>query len=153
MLNWIQTQFHQWQFRKAKKKFQQCMAGESVEASPEILFELMGLLFQLNPDFRKNIQGFTGRYQFKSEDNKVVVLATFDDEQIKVEEAISPEADITIIFKDSRSIINSFFAPRHNILQTLHDNEVALHGNLNYIYKLGFLTDHIQLALNRNLPQ
>ncbi len=153
MLDWIQTQFHQWQFRKAKKEFQQCMAGESVETSPEILFRLMDLFFQLNPDFRKNIQGFTGRYQFKSEDNKVAVLATFDDEQITVEEALSPEADIVMTFKDGRSIINSFFSPRKDILKTLHDNEVALQGNLNYVYKLGFLTDHIQLALNRDLPQ
>ena len=152
MLDWIQTQFYQWQFRKAKKQFKQYMDGESVETSPEILFRLMGLLFQLDPDFRKNLQGFTGRYQFKSEDNKVAVLATFDDEQITVEEALSPEADIVIIFKDSRSIISSFFSPRKDILKTLHDNEVALHGNLNYVYKLGFLTDHIQSALNENLP-
>ncbi|MEW5800911.1 MAG: SCP2 sterol-binding domain-containing protein [bacterium] len=153
MLDWIQRQFQQWQFRKAKKEFQQCVAGESMETSPEILFRLMDLFFQLNPDSRKNIRGFSGTYQFKSEDNKVAVLATFDDERITVEETLYAEPDITIIFKDSRSIINSFISPKKDILKTLHDNKVALQGNLNYVYKLGFLTDHIQLALNGNLPQ
>jgi hypothetical protein len=153
MLDWIQTQFHQWQFRKVRKEFQQCITGESVHASPEILFRLIGLLYQLKPDFRKNIQGLSGSYQFKSEDNKVTVLATFDDEQITVEEALSPEADIVITFKDGRSIINSFFSHGKDILKTLNDNEVALQGNLNYVYKLGFLTNHIQAALNGELPQ
>ncbi|MCL6583427.1 MAG: hypothetical protein K6U11_07275 [bacterium] len=148
MGNWLQRQFQQWQFRRAKRKFQQCVAGESAETFPQVLFHLIDLLFKMNPDFRKSIQGFTGSYQFKSEDRRVAFLATFDHDRLTIEETISAEADITITFKDSRGIINTLISPRKDILKTLRENEVALQGNPNYFYKLGFLTDHIQLALN-----
>ncbi|MEW6378526.1 MAG: hypothetical protein AB1611_02835 [bacterium] len=153
MGTWIQRQVQRWQFRKAKKKYQQCMAGESDETFPEVLFQVMDLLSQVSPDFRKNIQGFTGKYQFMSKENQVAFLATFDDDGLIIEEAVSPEADITITFKDNQGIMNSLCSPRKDILKTLHDNAVALQGNPNYFYKLGFLTDHIQLALNEDLPQ
>ena len=61
------------------------MQSESAEDFLELLLKSMSLVFELNlKDFRKNIEGFTGRYLFASKDKGITVSVVFDKGKMKV---------------------------------------------------------------------
>ena len=48
-------------------------------------------------------------------------------------------ATVTVTFKDSAAMRRFLFSKDQDILASLLANEVEVDGNLNYIYKLGFM--------------
>jgi len=140
-----------WQ-RRVERRFLKSIESESAEEFLKLLLKLMGLAFKLDKDFRRNIDGFKGRYQFVSADNSLAVAAFFTGKELKVKEKLIPDADISVIFKDGRSLMNYLLATDRDILRLVLNNEVTLKGNLNYVLKFGYMANHIQLALSGKLP-
>ena len=112
----------------------------------------MRLAFKLDKNFRRNIEGFTGKYQFRSLDNSVTVAALFDGKDMDVKESLIPDADVSVIFKDSRALMNYLLSTDRDILKMVLNNEVMLKGNMNYMMKFGYMANHLQLALAGRLP-
>ena len=48
--------------------------------------------------------------------------------------------------------MNFLLSANRDILRGLLNNEVLVTGNLNYMYKFGFMANHLQLELTGNLP-
>jgi len=137
---------------KAGEKFLKSLEDETAETFLEILLLFMKLKFMLDPSYRRNIENFKGRYQFRSRDNKITVLVEFDNGKMDIKEKLSEDVDVTVIFKDGRSLINFLLSRNRDVLRGLLNNEINVIGNLNYIYKFGFMANHLQLELTGDLP-
>ena len=137
---------------KAGEKFLNTLEDEAAETFLEVLLLFMKLKFMFDPSYRKNIENFKGRYQFKSRDNKITVLVELDNGKMDIKETLSEDVDVTVIFKDGRSLMNFLLSQNRDVLRGLLNNEINVNGNLNYIYKFAFMANHLQLELTGNLP-
>ena len=129
----------------ALKKFSDCLNSEFAEDFLQLLLGLMSMVFIFDLDFRKNIEGFNGRYQFKSKDGYITVTALFEDDRLEVREEETPNPDITILFKDGKALMGYLLTPKPDILGSMLRQEVLLDGNLNYLYKFAFMAKRLQL--------
>ncbi|GFP22288.1 hypothetical protein HKBW3S06_01515, partial [Candidatus Hakubella thermalkaliphila] len=93
--------------------------------------------------------GFRGRYQFRSVDNSVTVAAVFTGKGLEVKETLLPDADVSIIFKDSKSLMKYLLATDRDILRLLLNNKVVVKGNMNYMFKFEYMANHLQLVLTQ----
>ena len=137
---------------KAGEKFLNALEDEAAETLLEKLLLFMKLKFMFDPSYRRNIENFKGRYQFKSRDNKITVLVELDNGKMDIKETLSEDVDVTVIFKDGRSLMNFLLSQNRDVLRGLLNNEINVNGNLNYIYKFAFMANHLQLELTGNLP-
>jgi hypothetical protein len=65
--------------RKTAQKLMEALESEGAEEFLEVLLKLMGLVFRLDRNFRRNIRNFNGRYLFRSQDRQITVAAVFKD--------------------------------------------------------------------------
>jgi hypothetical protein len=133
--------------RMAMKKFAECLKSEFAEEFLEAVLGFMKVLFMVDHDFRRNISGFDGRYLFKSRDGSITVAAIFRDNEMDVREEVIPDPNITVIFKDSKALMNYLLAPKPDVLGSMLRQEVTLEGNLNYLYKFAFMAKRLQLMV------
>jgi hypothetical protein len=113
--------------------------GKVTDKFLELLLGGMDLAFCLSKGYRKNIKGFEGRYLFRTADDLVAAAATFSDGDMKVHKEAIDDWDICITFKDAAALNAFIFSRDQDILDSLLKNDVQLDGNLNYIYKFGFM--------------
>lgn len=151
-MDWLLNIFRKWQRRILEPRLLKCLQDEVAEEFLELILRLMRLAFKLDKDFRRNIEGFTGRYQFRSRDNSVTTAVIFTGKDMKVKERVIPDADVSIIFKDGEAVMDYLLAGDRDILKLVLNNEVVLNGNMNYIMKFGYMANHLQLALTGRLP-
>lgn len=105
----------------------------------ELLLKGMDLGFCLSKGYRKNIKGFEGQYLFRTADNLVAASATFKDGDMKVHEEAIDDWDVRITFKDAAALRDFIFSKDQDILNSVLKNDVEVDGNLNYVYKFGFM--------------
>lgn len=125
--------------------FTNCLTSEAAEGFLQLLLSLMSVVFLVNHDYRKNIAGFNGRYQFKSKDGCITMAALFGDDRLEVREEEIPDPDITILFKDGKALMGYLLTPKPDILGSMLRQEVSLDGNLNYLYKFAYMAKRLQL--------
>ena len=126
------------------KRFQGCIESEAAEEFLQILLTLMKIMFMVKPGYRQNIRNFQGRYQFNSTDGSITMAALFDNGRMDVEEMVIDNPDITVTFSDGRALFNFLLSPRQDILGSMLRHEVQTEGNLNYLYKFGYLAKQLQ---------
>lgn len=119
--------------------------SEMTEGFLELLLNMMSLAFLFDHEFRRNIEGFKGRYVFQSRDKTITVSAVFSDGMLVVEKSIISEPDITITFRDDKALMGFILAPKPDILGAMLRQDVVLDGNLNYLYKFAFMAKRLQL--------
>ena len=68
-------------------------------------------------------------------------------------ERSTPAADVTVTFKNADALMRFLLAEKKDILQSLLNNEVQIAGNLNYLYKFGFMANHVLLDYTGKLPK
>lgn len=111
----------------------------------ETLLRLMRFVFILDRGFRRNIEGFDGRYAFRSRDGKISASAIFEDNRMKVKNRVVDQTDITIVFKDGKALRHFLFSENPDIIAAILDNEISYTGNLNYLAKFAYMAKHLQL--------
>jgi hypothetical protein len=131
--------------KSAMKSFLDSLSSEFAEDFLQLLLGLMSVVFLFDHDFRRNIEGFNGRYQFKSKDGLMTVAALFGDNRLEVREEEIPDPDITVLFKDGKALMGFLLTPKPDILGSMLRQEVSLDGNLNYLYKFAFMAKRLQL--------
>lgn len=113
----------------------------------ELLLRGMDLSFILLKGYRDNIKGFTGTYVFRTDDGRVGCSAVFSDGDMHVaSQPLSPYA-VRVSFKDAQALWRFLLAENQDILDSILANDVDVDGNLNYIYKFGFLARDLQHRL------
>lgn len=137
-------------FRKMSEEFKRVVETEAVEEFLVLLLSLMSLTLFVDENYRKNIRKFRGKYLFKTKDKGISVRAVFGPhpifryDRLSVREGGLENPDLTVTFKNARALMNYLLSPRRDILGSLLRNEVTLSGNMNYIYKLGFMSSQLQ---------
>jgi hypothetical protein len=137
--------------KSAMKNFSLCLSSEFAEDFLQLLLGLMSVVFMLDHDFKKNIEQFNGRYQFKSKDGSITVAALFTNNRLEVREEEILNPDITVLFKDGKALMGYLLTPKPDILGSMLRQEVSLDGNLNYLYKFAFMAKRLQLMASGTL--
>lgn len=131
--------------RKAIEKIDRCLEAEFTEETLELLLNGMRLVFAISDRYRKNIEGFVGRYVFRSRDGSFVVSGAFDKGKMSVREGELADPNIRVYFKDSQALLNFIFSPKPDVLSAILNQDVTLDGNLNYLYKFAYMANHLRL--------
>lgn len=131
-----------------------------VDLDPDLVEEFLMLLLRgmsfmlfVDSNYHRNIEGFKGKYLFKSKDGKLTVQAVFKTswlfqyDYLKVRKRPLKDPDITITFKDARAVMRLLLSPKPDVLGALIANEVVAAGNINYILKFGYMTTQLQQML------
>lgn len=121
------------------RKLREELYGKVTDRFLELLLRGMDLAFYLSKGYRKNIKGFEGRYLFRTADNLVAATATFKDGDMQVHEESTDDWDVRITFKDATALSAFIFSKDQDILDSILANDVEVDGNLNYVYKFGFM--------------
>lgn len=129
----------------AMKRLEQSLSEGLVEDFLMILLEVMRIAFLFDHDYRRNIDGFVGRYLFRSSDNAITVSASFRGGEMRVAEEALPDPHVTVTFKDGRALMHFLLSGNPDILGSMLRQEVTPEGNLNYLYKFAYMARRLQL--------
>ena len=129
----------------ALKRLEKCLSLEMAEEFLKILLEVMRLAFFFDHDYRKNIEGFSGSYLFRSSDHAIAVSATFSGGEMDISEEEVLNPNVTVIFKDGKALMNFLLSGNPDILGSMLRQEVSPEGNLNYLYKFAYMARRLQL--------
>ncbi|MGA7578328.1 MAG: hypothetical protein ACLQUW_14625 [Desulfobaccales bacterium] len=127
---------------QAKRNLKKSRGDEVTEDFLTLLLDLMKWTFLIDPDYRRNIEHFTGAYRFKDRDGKVNVLVKFHGGKMEVSDDPFAETKVMVTFKDSKTLRDFLLAVKKDILQVLVRNQILVTGNLNYLYKFAFMANH-----------
>lgn len=127
--------------RRISKPLEKQLSDNLTDHFIGILLNGMDMAFGLSRDYRKNIKNFNGRYLFCTYNGAVGVATTFANGKMSVitEPPSAWEYTVRVTFKDSRAIKEFLYSQNQDILQSILRNDVKVDGNLNYIYKFGFM--------------
>jgi hypothetical protein len=113
--------------------------GKLTDKFVELLLYGMDLAFILFASYRRNLRDFRAVYVLRTADQRVAASALFGNGRMAVRREVVAGANTTITFKDSASLLRFLFSKDQDILASVLANEVEVDGNLNYIYKLGYM--------------
>ena len=135
------------------------LSGNIADWELESLLRVMNLAFQASKQsivvllfprlkgFDKNLENFSAGYVFGTKDGLVACSANFKDERMDVLTHEIPYWDVKILFKDVRAFWKFLFAGGNDILDSILENDVEVYGNLNYLYKFGYMARDLQQKL------
>jgi hypothetical protein len=136
LLNWL---FRRWHGRWFDRL--------DAEVSDEVLEGLLCAMewgFRLFPGWREHIQGFRGTIVFiaKSPSNGkpgVQATAIFDGRHMTVSRKAVSSPTAEVVFATPFALFSFILSRSHDIVDALLANAVETKGNLNYVYRFGFL--------------
>jgi hypothetical protein len=128
------------------RKLEKQLLGEATDKFIEILLSGMELSFYVfkDADYQEHLKDsegryFEGRYLFQTADEAVAASATFHEGHMHVHNDTIDKWDIKITFQDDKALRDYLFSKDQDILNSIAENKVEVDGNLNYIYKFGFM--------------
>jgi hypothetical protein len=130
---------------KDLKHFFENIEAEATENFLEMLLKGMSFVFMIIPEYRKNIEEFSGRYVFRSIDNKIGTSAIFEDGKMTVKDSVVDDPHVTINFRNPKALREYILSSKPDILGALLRQDVVPDGNLNYLYKFAFMAKRLQL--------
>jgi hypothetical protein len=154
-MNWLFYPYWKVQRCRARNRFLDQVKEEVTEEFLIILLRFLSLCCCLDKYLRDSIKEFNGSIEFRSANKRIRVLAEFRDgklhpEEIEHGEPLVPPPNASVVFKNPEAVKNFLLPPgglagRRDVLRSYLNNEIKLEGNLNYIYRFGFLATHLQL--------
>ncbi len=113
----------------------------------ELMLHAMDMTLSFSRSCRKEIKDFGGKYLFDSKNGKIAASVTFDNGDMKVHHDRIEDYDVRVIFADEVALMKFLFSEDQDILNSLLENEVEVEGNLNYIYRFGYLAKDVRHRL------
>ena len=120
---------------------------EATDRLLELLLVGMDLAFFVSRSYRSHIEDFEARYVFRTREGQVDVTADFADGNMRVHEVVKEPWTVCVSFSDPAALRAFLFSKNQDVLQSLLKNEVAVEGNLNYLYKFGFMAKDLMRRL------
>jgi len=105
----------------------------------ELLLKAMDLAFILSHSYRDNVRGFRATYVFRTANESVAATALFGDGKMKVEKHGVIPYDVQVTFTDAHALWSFLLSENQDVLDSILANTVDVEGNLNYLYRFGFL--------------
>lgn len=110
----------------------------------ELLLKAMDAAFCLSRSYRKHIENFAAIYVFTTADGKIAATMSFADGEVEVEEGAADDFTVRVTFVDGAALRRFLFAEHQDILQSILASEVEVAGNVNYVYKFGYMARDLQ---------
>lgn len=129
------------------KRLLDCIEGRVIDDVLDILLKLMGLMFYLDHDYRRNIENFQATYVFTDYNGDFYTAVDFDNGKLKVSKETVSKPTFKLIFRDSNALIKVLFQGASDILEAMLNQEVDFEGNINYMGKFGYMALHPVLEL------
>jgi hypothetical protein len=115
------------------------LEGKLTDKFVELLLCGMDLAFILFASYRRNLRDFRAAYVLRTADQRVAASALFGNGRMTVRSNAVADPNVTITFKDPASLRRFLFSKDQDILSSILANEVEVDGNLNYVYKFGYM--------------
>jgi hypothetical protein len=115
------------------------LEGAVTDEFLELLLHGMKLAFVVSGDYRRNLEGFRGTYVFRTADGTVAVSARFVDGRMHVDPDALADWDVRVTFETPHALWSFLLSKDQDILNSILRDEVDVEGNLNYVYKLGYM--------------
>jgi hypothetical protein len=134
--------------RLGARKLKRQLLGKATDRLIEFLLKAMSLSFYLlkkDVNYQNHLRdsegkSFVGRYLFQTtKEDGIVASATFENGNMSVRKDAIPEWDVKVTFTNGEALRKFLFSEDQDIINSLAENEVEVEGNLNYIYKFGFM--------------
>lgn len=130
-----------------EKKLLDIIEGKLTESVIDILLKLMSVVFAIDKNYRRNIEGFNAVYVFTDKNNDYYSVASFMNGKLKVSSKKVENPTFSLIFRNNSSLVKLLFSGAPDILKAMLDQEVDFIGNINYINKFAFMALHLVLEL------
>ena len=124
------------------KRLLDCIEGNAIDNVLDILLKLMGLMFKLDYDYKRNIENFQATYVFTDYTGDFYTVVDFDNGKMKVSNNEVPNPTFKLIFRDNKALISVLFQGASDILKAMLNQEVDFEGNINYMSKFGYMALH-----------
>ncbi len=125
--------------RRKLRAFEAKVGDVLTDKGVELLLLGMELAFIFWDSYRKNLDGFRAQYVLRTADGGVAASAVFEPGRMWVKTVALPSPTVTVTFKDATAFRRFLSSKDHDIVQSLLANEVEVDGNLNQVYKLGYM--------------
>lgn len=124
------------------------LEGEVMNGFFSLLLEALGLLIIFAPFWRKSVKGFRGRYQFMSEDGDIHTSVVFARSRLfgtrmRVEDGSIDKSDVTLRFRNGQALYSFLLSGGSDIFSAILDNKLSFSGNINYLLKFAYLSQHV----------
>lgn len=129
------------------KQLLDCIEGNVIDNVLDTLLKLMGLMFQLDRDYRKNIENFQATYVFTNFNGDFYTAVEFNNGKMKISNKKVAEPTFKLIFRDNNALISVLLQGASDILKAMLNQEVDFEGNINYMSKFGYMALHPILEL------
>jgi len=129
------------------KPLEDQLCGTLTDRFLEFLLRGMEVAFALSKSYRKNIEGFRATYVFKTRDGTVGVSAVFDNGKMTVDPEARPAYTTLVTYKDAPALFSYLLSEDQDTLDSILAASVVVEGNLNYVYKYGFLARDLMRRL------
>jgi hypothetical protein len=114
----------------------------------ETLLYAMEAAFCLCPDYRRNLDGLDARYVFRTGEGAVGATAEFRGGHMHTSNREAHEGWKTCVtFNDAAALRDFLFSKDQDILSSILTNAVHVDGNLNYVYRFGYLARDLERRL------
>ncbi len=148
-MDFLTTFFPNFFLKREIKKYFKSIESGLLDSFLEIILNIMRLIFCVNKKFREdNLSEFNGRYAFKSKDGRIAASAIFANNKMIVKRDEIDNTNVTVIFKDSKTLKGFLFNQNPDIIGSILDNEISYTGNLNYLAKFAYMAKHLQLMFS-----
>ncbi len=130
------------------RRFVEQVRTSATDEFLELLLHSMGLAFLMSRSYRmSHLRDFSAQYVFSTADDSAGATVRFDRRAMHVDDAPAEDWTVRMRFTDGAALRRFLFADDQDILDSLLANDVELTGNLNYIYKFGFMARDLQRRL------
>lgn len=133
--------------RRRLRSFQADVEGAVTDKIAEVLLFAMELAFIFSKEYRRNLNGFRAQYVLATAEGRVAASALFEPGKMRVKTRAVPSPTVTVTFKSPAAFRRFLSSKEHDILESLLADEVAVDGNVTYVYKLGFMARALLLRL------
>lgn len=130
---------------KQWNEFQENLNSQVAESFLTVLLNLMQLMLVVNRNYRNDIKKFNGKYQFMSKDGEIAIAVVFHNGRMEIIDKVIDDFNIKIIFRDDKTLLNFLVSQEQDILESILCHDLETEGNLNYLFRFGFLVKRLQL--------
>jgi hypothetical protein len=123
------------------------LTGKLTDQFIETLLGSMSLAFSLSRDYRRNIQGFRATFVYTTRDGSVACSAVFDNGRMRMHRDALPTWSTRIVFRDADALRSFMLSDEPDSLESILADNVEAEGNLNNVYRIGFLARDLSRRL------
>lgn len=125
---------------------------EAADSLLEYALRALTVIIEKNPRLRANATDIDAVYHFSIERARRDISLHLDRRGARVRRGAPENPDVSIGFRDTASVVSFLLAPKPDILRSLLNQDIAVDGNVNYLFKFAYLANKLKGILKDAAP-